>query len=106
MGTHFCQVNYESRSFAIQSQISYEKKVGSQLKTKPKLFHAYIKYRKVGKPGIGPLKTDNGCFPDSPSEMAESFATSFASVYSTELPIKASISLPTLKYTSIFTYLN
>ena len=52
----FNRSNVDIKRFAVNSQMGYEKKVASQINTKPKLFHSYIRHRKVGKPSVGPLK--------------------------------------------------
>ena len=49
-----------------------------------KLFHSYIRNKKVGRPSVGPLKLNDGTVVDSNIEMAELFAESFASVYRSE----------------------
>ena len=40
----------------ITEQEEYEVTIANQIKTNPKLFHAYLKHKKVGRPTIGPLK--------------------------------------------------
>ena len=78
----FQNCNNSIKHFAVNSQKSYEKLVASQLKTNPKLFHSYIKHRRVGRPSIGPLSLEDGSITDNPQQMANCFAESFSSVFS------------------------
>ena len=82
----FNDANEELRHFAINSQKAYEKKVAAQLDSKPKLFHSYIRYRKVGKPSIGPIRLLSGHLSDSPQQMASCFVESFSGVFATTDP--------------------
>ncbi len=54
----------------------------SNFKSKPKLFHAYIRNKKVGRPSIGPLKYDSGEVCSCNQEMADLFVNAFSSVFS------------------------
>ena len=59
----------------------------SCINSNPKLFHSYIKHRRVGISfRIGPIKTDDGFLSDNPIVMANCFAYSFASVFNTPDP--------------------
>ena len=55
-------------------------------KDNPKLLHSYIRHKKVGRPSVGPIRLDSGRLTDSPSEMDEVFASSFAAVYTKTCP--------------------
>ena len=79
----FTTANNNIKNFAIDSQKNYEANIAMQLKTDPKLFHSYLRHRRVDRPTIGPLKTSDGDITDNPLEMAEQFAQSFKSVFST-----------------------
>ena len=79
----FVDVNTQVKNFAISSQIAYEKRIASMLKTDPKLFHSYLRHRRVGRPNIGPLKLSNGALTDDALSMAECFVESFSSVFTT-----------------------
>ena len=70
----------------MHSQISYEKKIADQLNSNPKLFHSYLRNRRVGRPKIGPLKLESGETTDNPLDMAKCFASFFASVFVTDDP--------------------
>ena len=83
----FCSRNRCYKSFAVNSQITYEKSIASQLGTKPKLFHSYIRHRKVGKPNVGPLRTSTGGLTDNPASMAAAFSSSFAGVFNPHPPL-------------------
>ena len=73
--------NVAYRNFCNRSIESYEQSLASNFKTNSKLFHKYIRSKKVGNPSVGPMKVDNGFTTDC-FRMAEVFADSFASVYS------------------------
>ena len=77
----FIDANYEIKCFAVNSQKNYECLLGDQLKSSPRLFHSYIKQRKVNRPSIGPLRLPNGNMTDNPSIMANYLVNSFASVF-------------------------
>ena len=77
----FISVNSEIKTFAVNSQRNYECLLGDQLKSSPRLFHSYIKRRKVNRPSIGPLKLPNGEMTDNPSIMADYLVNSFVSVF-------------------------
>ncbi len=76
----FLVTNYQYRNFSISSQINYESSLVDQLTSNPKVFHSYIRRKKVGRPTIGPLKSLGQVIQD-PQSMSELFASSFASVY-------------------------
>ena len=82
----FASCNKEIKIFSINSQVSYERSLAAQIHSKPKLLHSYLNHRKVGKPRVGPVRLETGVITDDPVLMAESFAASFASVFSTEVP--------------------
>ena len=82
----FVSINSQIQKFAIDSQIGYERKISEQIGSNPKLFHSYLKHRKVGKPSIGPIKLQDGTLTDDPQLMADRFASSFASVFITDTP--------------------
>ena len=64
--------------FAINSQADYEHRLGDQLNSNPKLFHSYIKHRKTNQP----IRRSDWNLTDNPKEMAEFFANSFVSIFS------------------------
>ena len=78
----FTLCNDSIKRFAISSQINYEHSLSDQLKVNPKLFHSYIKHRRVDKPTVGPLRLENGELSDDPAVMAECFVSTFSSVFS------------------------
>ena len=83
---NFVDINNQVKNFAISSQITYEKKIANMLKSDPKLFHSYLRHRRVGRPNIGPLKLGNGALTDNPLSMAECFVESFSSVFTVNEP--------------------
>ena len=80
----FRRVNEDILHYAMRSQINYERNICNRIKFEPKLFHSYIKHRKVCKPSIGPLKLADGCMTDSALLMANEFLRCFSSVFSVE----------------------
>ena len=86
----FSGINREVRTFAARSQCDYEKSLISRARDNPKLLHSYVRSKKVGRPTVGPLLTNSGQLTDDAETMAELFASSFASVFSTETPANPS----------------
>ena len=82
----FVSINARFRNFAICAQKNYERTVAAQLQTNPKLFHAYIRHRRVGRPSVGPLRLPDGRLTDAPADMVDCFVTSFATVFSVDEP--------------------
>ena len=82
----FLQVNKQLRCFALHSQIEYEKSLLTRMKENPKLLHSYLRCKKKFRASVGPLRLASGCTTDIPLEMAECFADSFASVFTTDVP--------------------
>ena len=82
----FANVNRSYYHFELREQAKYEEGLLSRLKDNPKLIHSYIRSKKVGQPAVGPLKLCSGSMTDNPSQMAECFASSFASVYISKEP--------------------
>ena len=83
----FRLVNEEIKLFVLNSQISYEKSLVAQINSHPKLFHSYIKHKKVNPPCIGPLKLPDGQLTDDPRAMAELFLQSFSGVFNDVLNV-------------------
>ena len=82
----FTEANDRMKNFAVNSQKEYEKNIAQQIKTSPKLFHSYMRHRRVGRPSIGPLKIDDDSVTDDPTLMAKQFASSFLEVFSGVTP--------------------
>ena len=85
----FCKFNLCNnvvKYFAINSQKQYELSLSVQLNVNPKLFHSYIKHKKVDKPVVGPIRLSDGSLTDNSLTMANMFVRSFASVFSVESP--------------------
>lgn len=83
----FFSLNKTLRTFASVSQAEYEKSLAAELKENPKLLHAYVRRKKIGCPSVGPLCTSSQMLTDDPVTMAETFASSFESVYSLLPPL-------------------
>ena len=84
--SRFSESNRIINNYCISCQKEYECLLGNQINRNPKLFHSYIKHRRVSRPSIGPIKTDDGFLSDDPTVMANCFAYSFASVFTTADP--------------------
>ena len=82
----FAAVNEEVKSFALRSQIQYEKKLAQQVGPAPKLFHSYVRNKRVGRPSVGPLRMPDGELTDEPPRMAETFCGSFSSIFTSTIP--------------------
>ena len=82
--------NKQYRTFTVSCQASHEENLLLYSKENPKLLHSYIRSKKIGPPSVGPIKLDTGNLTDSPGEMAEVFASSFASVFSRQSPANPS----------------
>ena len=83
---NFTEANNQLKQFSMNSQQQYEIKIAEQIKTSPKLFHSYLRHRRVGRPSTGPLKTDDGNITDDPTLMAKQFAQSFLGVFTSTPP--------------------
>lgn len=82
----FSEANHNCRTFAVRSQASYEDNLIHRFRENPKILHAYIRQKKVGRPSVGPLQLDSGQLSDIPAEMCECLADAFASVYMSATP--------------------
>lgn len=85
LGSFFVR-NREVKNHATVAQARYEQSLILRSVENPKLFHAYVKGKKVGRPGVGPVTLPSGEISDNPTEMTECFASSFASVYNRHAP--------------------
>ena len=77
----FQAANHEYRNFAVSSQIAYERSLADQLYCAPRLFHSYIRRKKVGQPQVGPIRLPSGDLVSDCVGMAEALAGAFAGVY-------------------------
>lgn len=78
-------LNNTYRNYFKHKQIEHEKHLVRNLKTLPKLFHQYIRNKKVGVPSVGPLRLDSGELTSDCTQMSNIFATNFCSVYTTHV---------------------
>ena len=83
---NFACANSAIKNFALNSQIQYEREISQQLAVTPKLFHSYVRHKRVSRPSIGPLRLSDGTLTDDPLAMANTFAYSFASVFDASVP--------------------
>ena len=77
----YLDVNYQYRTFVINKQHEYEHSLVDNMVHDSKLFHSYIRSKKVAKVGVGPLKTPEGQIVSDPTMMANMFAAAFSSVF-------------------------
>ena len=84
--SRFSDSNQQIKSYSVNSQRNYEGTLAQQIKKSPKLFHAYLKHRRVGRPSVGPLKMSDGTLIDDPKLMSECFANAFSEVFSSSVP--------------------
>ena len=82
--SNFQSVARDVKMFSYNSQKTYERGVVSQINDNPKLFHSYLKHRKVGKPTVGPIMLPSGSLSDDAEVMANCFVESFASVFASD----------------------
>ena len=82
----FQAVNFQYRNFVSAKQAEYEASIVRDSLHNTKVFHSYIRQKKVGKPRIGPLKLNNGSVINQAEGMANAFAAAFSSVYVQETP--------------------
>ena len=78
----YADLNSQYRNYARNWQKNYELKMANSLREDPKLFHAYVRRRKQGKPSVGPLKVD-GVVTSSSEQVAEVLADYFSEIYGT-----------------------
>lgn len=84
--SRFLDANYQLRNFSITKQSQYESSIAELLISNCKVFHAYIRGKKINPPSIGPLRSPTGEIIHDPRAMSELFAASFASVYTSANP--------------------
>ena len=53
--SQFNSVNKQYRSFSVRVQADYESNRIVRCKENPKVMHAYIRKKNVGRPSVGPL---------------------------------------------------
>ena len=82
----FNRINHQYRNCHLLSQAEYEAGLIQQIKTAPKLFHAYIRNKKVDPPSVGPLLTDACDLIENPKEMIELLASAFSDVFVADVP--------------------
>ena len=81
---HYDSINNRFRNFFTSKQINYEKSLIQKLKSSSKPYHQYIRSKKVETPSVGPLRMDCGELTRDCTQMADTFATHFCSVYSSQ----------------------
>ena len=79
--SQYLRLNRIYRSFARSQQAHYEQKLATKLATAPKLFHSYLRERKVGCPAVGPLRSPDGTMVHDNLEMSNKFVTAFSAVF-------------------------
>ena len=79
------ELNWNYRHFSVDSRKKYE----SDLLNRPdsrKLFHAYVRKKKIGRPAVGPLRLRGGEIIQDPARMCEVFAAAFSGVFVSTAP--------------------
>ena len=64
----------------------YEESCIQKFRENPKVLHAYIRKKKVGRPTVGPLSLATGELTDDAKLMSECLADAFVSVYTSTVP--------------------
>ncbi len=82
----FLNYNFYYRRFALKSQSNYEFYLKDSLPKNPKVFHSYIRRKKVGTPSVGPLKDVNGDMITDSKAIADIFVNYFVSVFTLAVP--------------------
>lgn len=83
---HFQTVNFQYRNFTLTKQAEYEASIVDNFLHNSKVLHSYIRQKKVGKPRVGPIMSDNGNVINQAEDMANIFAAAFSSVYVQGIP--------------------
>lgn len=81
----FSDVNYQYRYYAIFQQFQYEFSLEDFLSYNTEIFHSYIRKKKGDLPSIGPLNNIVGEVTYDAKNMADLFASSFSSAFTTSL---------------------
>lgn len=76
----FNELNWNYRNFSIQCRKKYEADLLNRQDNR-KLFHAYVRNKKIGRPTVGPIRLPNGELVLEPGRMSCIFADSFAGVF-------------------------
>ncbi|MPC67047.1 hypothetical protein E2C01_061209 [Portunus trituberculatus] len=79
----FKEANAIPRAAVLNAQIKYEENLIQIRATRPKLFHSYIRNRKLDRPRVGPLLV-NGKLTDDPNFMVNVFVKAFSLVFVVE----------------------
>ena len=61
----FSEVIHRVRTFVVRSQAEYEEGLIQRSRENPKVLHAYIRQKKVGRPSVGPLRLESGQLTDN-----------------------------------------
>ena len=84
--TMFHQLNIRYRNFSTTSRATYEEELIHRQDSR-KLFHAYIRNKKVGRPKVGLLRLPDGEMVVDSRAMSNIFAESFSSVFVAAAPL-------------------
>ena len=74
---NFFSLNRSLKRFSLDSQANYEQQLLEDCADNPKAFHAYLRRKKVGCPGVSPLRLTNDTISDDPAAMAQSLCGCF-----------------------------
>ena len=84
--SEYIRANTEYREYSFSKSIQYEKDILAQSRLHPKIFHSYIRNKKIGRPKIGPLKLPDGIIVSNNCKMADTFLDAFSSVQAASDP--------------------
>jgi len=79
-------LNGDYRNYAVTSRARYEEELIYKADSR-KLFHAYIRNKKIGRPKVGPLRLPDGQLVSDQQTMCNVFAASFSSVFVAAHPV-------------------
>lgn len=82
----YLSINSAYRNYARSKQCLHEQRLASLLVTAPKLFHSYVRERKIGCPTVGPLRATDGSLIHCNRQMSNEFANAFSAVFVSTVP--------------------
>lgn len=83
----FQGINHRFRHYCLNSRALYESSLMNRYGEAPKLFHSYIRKKKVGCLSVGPLRLPGESLLVTPVEMANVLVSTFSSVFVERVPV-------------------
>ena len=90
----FNSANRDLKKFNLAGRCIYERNLIAKVKEAPKIFHSYIRWKKKGRPTLGPLKLPSGEIVKDPLQMKNIFAEAFVTVFVDVIPTNPPLSQP------------